>query len=449
MASEAATVRELLAFTLDGEWGLDPKDSHPYGTTEMRIIRGTDFDSVEAGSINSVPVRSVRSDIAIRKALKPGDVLIETAGGSAKRSTGRVCLVSESILKDADRPVTCASFARFLRFNKAKINPEFAYWSLQNLYANGTMAEHQVQHTGIARFQFTKFAEAQTLLIPSTDDQTATVELLRTIQDRILSLTVQCGALESIARAVFKSWFVDFDPVRAKAEGREPDGMDAVTSTLFPCKLEESARGTVPTGWSIKPLSEFVDINPLRSLSKAVPSPYLEMANAPTNGPRPTAWVDRLPISGCRFRNGDTLLAKITPCLENGKTAFVDFLEEKQVGWGSTEFVVLAPKGPIPSVFGYLLARDSDFRAFAIQSMSGTSGRQRIQVDQLAKFEFATADAAVYGAFAEIVEPMFAAISHNDNQANTLAELLDTLLPRLISGKLRVPEAEEMLEAVL
>ncbi|MHB8304011.1 MAG: restriction endonuclease subunit S [Acidobacteriaceae bacterium] len=192
-----------------------------------------------------------------------------------------------------------------------------------------------------------------------------------------------------------------------------------------------------------------MDINPLRSLSKAIPAPYLEMANAPTTGPRPAAWIDRLPISGCRFRNGDTLLAKITPCLENGKTAFVDFLNDDRIGWGSTEFVVLAPKRPSPPVFGYLLARDGDFRAFAIQSMSGTSGRQRIQIDQLGKFEFAIADTGVYGAFAGVVEPMFGAISHNDNQAKTLAELRDTLLPRLISGKLRIPEAEKLVEAVL
>jgi type I restriction enzyme S subunit len=242
---------------------------------------------------------------------------------------------------------------------------------------------------------------------------------------------------------------VNFDPVRAKAEGREPEGMDAATAALFPSKFVGSERSRVPSGWSIKRLSDFMDINPLRSVVKGKPAPYLEMANCPTTGPRPTAWINRHPISGCRFRNGDTLVAKITPCLENGKTAFVDFLDDDQIGWGSTEFVVLAPKSPLPPIFGYLLARDADFRAFAIQSMSGTSGRQRVQVDQLAKFEFPIARDAVYRAFAEVVEPMFAAISHNDNQAKTLADIRDTLLPRLISGKLRVPEAEKLVEAVL
>jgi type I restriction enzyme S subunit len=273
--------------------------------------------------------------------------------------------------------------------------------------------------------------------------------LLGTLDKRIDLAADANSSLEMIAGAIFKSWFVDFDPVRAKAQGHEPEGMDAATAALFPDELIESGKGELPRGWSIQQLSDFVAVNPLRSLSKAVPAPYLEMANAPTSGPRPAGWVNRVPISGCRFRNGDTLLAKITPCLENGKTAFVDFLDEGQTGWGSTEFVVLTPKPPIPPVFGYLLARDEAFRAHAIQSMSGPSGRQRIQVDQLAKFEFAVADADVYGAFGAIVQPMFESIKHNDEMAKTLADLRDTLLPRLISGKLRVPEAEKLVEAVL
>lgn len=204
----------------------------------------------------------------------------------------------------------------------------------------------------------------------------------------------------------------------------------------------------MPVGWNVQSLTDFVAINPPRLLPKGKKAPYLEMANAPTRGPRPSKWTDRLPISGCRFRNGDTLLAKITPCLENGKTAFVDFLQADSVGWGSTEFIVLSPKQPIPPPVGYLLAREESFRAYAIQSMSGTSGRQRVQLDQLGKYKFPIATKSVLEAFGKIVDPLFASIGLNDDRAKTLAELRDTLLPRLISGKLRVPEAERLVEAV-
>ena len=85
--------------------------------------------------------------------------------------------------------------------------------------------------------------------------------------------------------------------------------------------------------------------------------------------------------SGARFANGDVLLARITPCLENGKTALIDFLPDGDIGWGSTEFIVLGPKPPIGTSFIYCLARYPDFRIHAIQAMTGTSGRQRVDVE--------------------------------------------------------------------
>lgn len=183
--------------------------------------------------------------------------------------------------------------------------------------------------------------------------------------------------LEAQARAIFKSWFVDFDPVRAKMEGRQPAGMDAETAALFPDAFEASELGLIPKEWNVKPLPEIIEVNPKRSLSKGQIAPYLDMKNMPTQGHKPNEWIDRVLKSGTKFINGDTLIARITPCLENGKTAFVDFLQDGQVGWGSTEYLVFRPKSPLPVEFGYYLARSEDFRAYAIQNMTGSSGRQR------------------------------------------------------------------------
>jgi len=108
----------------------------------------------------------------------------------------------------------------------------------------------------------------------------------------------------------------------------------------------------------------------------------------------------------------------------------------------------MATKPNVPSQFAYLLARDPEFRQYAIQSMSGTSGRQRVQVDQLAMFKIAIANDSIYRAFGTLVEPLFQRIKYSSEEQTTLADLRDTLLPRLISGKLRVPEAEAMLTAV-
>lgn len=150
--------------------------------------------------------------------------------------------------------------------------------------------------------------------------------------------------------------------------------------------------------------------------------------------------------SGMKFLNGDTLVAWITPCLENGKTAFVDFLSHGEVGWGSTEYIVLRPKGAIPTVFAYLLARTEEFRSFAIQQMTGSSGRQRVPADSLSKYLIATPDndSPLFTRFGELVAPMFAQITAAVRQSRTLAGLRDALLPKLISGELRVPDAERV-----
>jgi type I restriction enzyme S subunit len=140
--------------------------------------------------------------------------------------------------------------------------------------------------------------------------------------------------------------------------------------------------------------------------------------------------------------NGDTLLARITPCLENGKTAFVDFLKPGEVGWGSTEFIVLRPKPPLPPEFGYCLARHPSFREFAIQNMSGTSGRQRVQAEALAEYQVVIPPPSIVAVFGQMVQPLFAESSRAYNESRVLAGLRDALLPKLIRGELRVRDAE-------
>lgn len=133
-------------------------------------------------------------------------------------------------------------------------------------------------------------------------------------------------------------------------------------------------------------LPKVFEVNPPRMLVRGQAAPYLDMANMPTEGHAPEAVVQRPFGSGMKFQNGDTLVARITPCLENGKTAFVDFLRPDEAGWGSTEYIVLRPRAPWPEEAGYLLARDQRFREFAIQSMTGTSGRQRVPASALDHF---------------------------------------------------------------
>ena len=147
---------------------------------------------------------------------------------------------------------------------------------------------------------------------------------------------------------------------------------------------------------------------------------------------------------GAKFRQGDTLLARITPCLENGKTGFVDFLEEGETAAGSTEFIVMRGKGNVPNEFVYCLARSAEFRTYAIAQMVGSSGRQRVAAQALASYVFPIPNPRTLIAFGEAVQPVFARISANNSQSRTLATLRDTLLPQLLSGRLTVRRAEEL-----
>jgi len=133
-------------------------------------------------------------------------------------------------------------------------------------------------------------------------------------------------------------------------------------------------------------LEDFIDINPPRILKKGGLSKYVAMADV-------QPWVRDIQNfitreykgSGSRFQNGDTILARITPCLENGKTALINCLDDNEIAHGSTEFIVLSgKKGKSDNRFVYYLTRDPMFREFAIQSMEGTSGRQRVPVPAIA-----------------------------------------------------------------
>ncbi len=284
--------------------------------------------------------------------------------------------------------------------------------------------------------------------LPGVDEQRRIAHILGTLDDKIENNRKTAKTLEAMAQAIFKSWFVDFDPVRAKASGESTESickrlkMTPEILDLFPDGFEDSELGKIPRGWNIIAASSVIEFNPAEPLRKGTVAPYLAMASLPSSGCCPDLPVLRAFGSGMRFRNGDTLLARITPCLENGKTALVQCLPDGAVGWGSTEFIVLRSKVPVPVEFSYLLARDTAFRNHAIQSMIGTSGRQRAQVDSVASFKLATPlGAKVWEAFAGLIAPMFQCIQFNVVALVNLAAIRNTLLPRLISGEISLPDS--------
>ena len=285
------------------------------------------------------------------------------------------------------------------------------------------------------------------LRIPPLTEQRTIACILGTLDDKIELNRRMNETLEAMARALFKDWFVDFGPVRAKAEGRDP-GLPQSLADLFPSRLVDSQLSEIPEGWEAVTLPALIELNPLRSLRKGDMAPYLDMANMPTSGHTPNEVIARRYGSGMRYINGDTLVARITPCLENGKTAYVDFLKDGQTGWGSTEYLVMRSKSPLPCEFAYLLARSDRFRDFAIQNMTGTSGRQRVPAKAFSQFMLPSPTRRVAEAFEQLVQPLVARISRADAESRTLSAARDALLPKLTSGEIRLRDAEKAAEAV-
>jgi type I restriction enzyme, S subunit len=144
-----SNLSDLLITSKDGDWG---KDVPQEGFLPYRVIRGGDFPDVRLGDTSKVPLCYLNKKTVNKRTLQEKDIIIETAGGTKDRPTGRTILIKKRIIESFDFPVTCASFARFLRIDPRKAVPEYIYWYLQYLYESGEMWQHQVQHTGIARF---------------------------------------------------------------------------------------------------------------------------------------------------------------------------------------------------------------------------------------------------------------------------------------------------------
>jgi type I restriction enzyme, S subunit len=194
--------------------------------------------------------------------------------------------------------------------------------------------------------------------------------------------------------------------------------------------------------------SELVEFNPTLRAPRDSEAVYLDMAAVPTGRATVSEWSRREPRSGTRFTNGDTVMARITPCLENGKTAFIDFMEDGEVGIGSTEFIVMRARPGIPIHLPYFLARSPRFRNNAVQNMIGSSGRQRVGAGQLVDFPLTQPNSEQLSAFSATASMAFGHMRSLTDESRNLSELRDTLLPKLMSGEIRVRDAEKVVEDV-
>ena len=231
--------------------------------------------------------------------------------------------------------------------------------------------------------------------------------------------------LESMARALYREWFVHF---------RFP-GHESVPRIPSPL-------GPIPQGWEVKRVPDCININPRVTVPRDGEKPFVPMGCLSNDSMLITDIESRDGNSGAKFQNGDTLFARITPCLENGKTGFVQFLPgPNAVAFGSTEFIVLRSRTLTPE-FVYCLARSDEFRGVAIKSMSGATGRQRVQEKCFDDLPIVQPPRALLAQFTATTAPSFLLTYKLHLQVQNLRRTRDLLLPRLLSGQIEVQDID-------
>ena len=329
-----------------------------------------------------------------------------------------------------------------LSFDLARVDPYFIYYFLrsplgqQRLLANTS----QVGVPAIAQ-ALTTIRQIQ-IALPSLEEQRNICSMLRLLDDRITLLRETNATLEAIAQALFKSWFVDFDPVRAKMEGRTPEGMDEATAALFPDGFETSELGEVPRGWRYSTVGE---------------SFVLTMGQSPPGDTYNDSG------EGLAFYQGRTDFGFRFPTQRVFCSAPTRYAEP-----GDTLVSVRAPVGDVNMALerccigrGVASVRHSSgFRGFVFYAMHGL--RERFKTfdsegtvfGSISKKDFQSlpvvvAPEDVLRAYDAVAAPIDQRIAENEVMLRTLSTLRDTLLPRLISGQLRLSEAQAATEAAL
>lgn len=400
----------------------------------IRLQRGHDLtaDEQQPGPYPVMGSAGPNGTHSVAKASGPGVVI-----GRSGASIGRVHFAETDYWPHN----TCLYVTDFLGNN-----PRYVYYTLKTLDLTG-------YNSGSAQPSLNRnYIYGMKLQVPVRTVQDAVVEVLQALDDRIDLLRQTNATLESIAQALFKSWFIDFDPVRAQAEGREPEGMDAATAALFPAEFEESALGLIPKGWEVAPIGDLVvavggstpDTKTPAFWEPAVhhwTSPKdLSSATSPVllDTERKVSTAGLAKISSGLLPSGSLLMSSRAP---------IGYLTLTQVPVAINQGYIAMPPGfKLPPLYLYFWCK---------ANMDGIKGRANgTTFMEISKKAFRPIPALlppkqVIDSFVEFAGSLFNRLVANERQARTLVELRDALLPRLISGKLRLPEARAELKEAL
>lgn len=330
---------------------------------------------------------------------------------------------------------------------KGDILPKYLYLLLINDLALGEFQRIAESRSGTFPQITFDAISYMPISLPPKNEQSAILDVIGTLSGKIELNKSMNETLEAMARALFKSWFVDFDPVRAKMEGRIPDGLTPDLAALFPDTMVNSPLGSIPEGWRHGDLGDFVDLNSEAWTVRKHPEnlEYIDLANTKWGNVEASqryTWSDAPSRARRVTKPGDTIVGTVRP--GNGSYSYIS-----RSGYTvSTGFAVLRPKKGYDKELVFLAATAPE-NIDRLAHLADGGAYPAIKPEVVLATATLLAHDEIHKAFSEILRPAFEIIEHNKNANTVLSEMRDSLLPKLISGDLRVANIEPaLMEAV-
>jgi len=431
------TVGEIVAPVRNGLVGgpfgsnLVSRDYVPAG---VPVIRGQNMGARwvagEFAFVSDAKAETLDANIA-----RPGDIVFTQRG-----TLGQVSVVPEV---PYGRYVVSQSQMK-LTVNRELADPLFFYYVFSSLEQRDYIRQNTIQtgvpHTNLGILRGTPVP------LPPLPEQCAIAHILGTLDDKIELNRRMNETLEAMARALFKSWFVDFDPVRAKTEGRDP-GLPKPLADLFPDRFEDSELGEIPAGWRVGNVGELSMLSRDGINPGEFPNEAFDHFSIPAfdEGQKPKSELGSTIKSNKFVVPPDAvLLSKLNPRIPR---IWFPVVRDNHRAVCSTEFLVTLPRTGISREFLYSFLSSEAFADVFEMLVTGTSGsHQRVRPEGLLGMDAVIPTESVIHQFTKVTRPMLARVAHARVESSVLANLRDTLLPKLISGELRVQAADDFVQ---
>lgn len=348
-----------------------------------------------------------------RAAPKAGDIVF-----TREAPMGEVCMIPEGLK-------CCLGQRQVLLRPKSDVNGQYLFWALQSPYVQQQIAWNEGTGSTVSNV---RIPVLKALNIPRIGNEDMVAKSLSDIASKMALNTQTNQTLEQMAQAIFKSWFVDFDPVKAKMNGELPEGMDAATASLFPEKLVESELGLIPDGWEVKPFSEWVKITKGKNITK----------KTIVDGDVPVVAGGLKPAYFHNVHNVDG--PAITISASGANAGYVNLYFENI--WASDCSYISQSTTPL-FFLQYVALRYNQKKIFDMQT---GAAQPHIYPRDFERLMIVVPNEELCRKLEEVFASFFRTVANNKQQNIDLAALRDTLLPKLLSGEIELGETEEMAE---